>query len=143
MPVPALVVAGGYLGGELQKRRTGASEDVAADFRMRLHLAIFGFRQTALLEKNRVGHRDLADVVHRGRQPDIVADMARQTQLDRDRFRIGSNAQRVTGRFRVLVFGGERQAMDDLLLALAQFTHGTLNLAPQPFGLIGELAASP
>ncbi len=117
----------------------GAAEDVAADLGMGLHLAILGFGQATLLQENGIGHGDLADVVHRGCETDVVADLARQTELKRDRFRVSGDTQRVAGGFRILVAGGECQAMNNLLLAFAQFPHGTLHLAAQPFCLIGQL----
>ena len=79
VPVPPLVVIHGDRLRHLQYGRLAVGEDFCADQGVLLHHFELVGRQPAGFLQDRVGNADLADVVHRGRQPQKLGVVRRPT----------------------------------------------------------------
>ncbi len=96
--------------------------------------------EAAGLEQHAVGDRHLADVVERGRQVDAAAQVVVEPQGLGHDLAVAGDAPGVVAGVVVPVFHRQREAEDDLGLALAQGAHRPLDLAGEPRGLVVEAA---
>jgi hypothetical protein len=113
-PVPALVVAEGDLLAQPQHGEAAAGKDLRADGGVRLHERALGVAQPARLQKDRVGHAQLADVVQwRGvaKQLDELGGLAEPLGQQRGQ---AADALGVLVGLVVAVLGGEGQAPEVL-----------------------------
>ena len=140
--VPALVVGAGDDLAHLHERRARAGEQVGADRRVALHDLPLGVGERARLAEDRVGDRDLADVVHRARVAQDLGLFGIQAGCEREPVAQLAHPADVVAGLLVARLDGLAEPLDDLELGGAQLARTDADLLLEPaVELAGVLAA--
>ena len=126
--VDSLVVGERHQRGEVEQVDVGAGEDVVADLGVALHHLALVVGEPAGLEQDPVGDADLADVVHRARDPDVLCALGVEPGEPGEQGAVEAHADDVLARLLVAELGRPREAADRLLAEAAQLEVGGLQL---------------
>ena len=126
--VDPLVVGERHQRGEVEQLDVGAGEDAVAHLGVRLHHEALVRGEPAGLEQDPVGDADLADVVHRARDPDVLGALGVEPGEPGEQGAVEAHADDVLARLLVAELGRPREAADRLLAQAPQLDVGGLEL---------------
>lgn len=112
--VPALVVRQRDLAPHGEDRVGGLGEDLRAHERVTLHLRALLVRERARLEEDRIGHAELAHVVHGRREEQAARDIAPHAHLRRDGLCVEAHALDVAAGLAIAELRGGGEAEDHI-----------------------------
>ena len=118
-PIPVLVMGQCDLAGQAQQRNPRSRQNRRPHRRVGLDDAELLPRQQARLPQDLVGNPDLADVVHRRRQPNFLGGFGIPAAFLGEDLRVLADAADVRPGFGVAVLGRGDEPEGDLLLAAA------------------------
>ena len=114
--------------GEVEQVDIGAGEDVVTHLGVRLHHLALVVGEPAGLEHDSIGDPDLADVVHRARDPDVLGALGVEPGEAGEQGAVEAHADDVLARLLVAELGRPREAADRLFAEAPQLEVGGLEL---------------
>ena len=114
--------------GEVEQVDVGAGQDAVAHLGVRLHHLALVVGEPAGLQHDPVGNADLADIVHRAGNPDVLGPLGVETGEPGEQGAVEAHAHDVLACLLVAELGGPREPADRLLAEAAQLDVGRLEL---------------